>query len=153
MPSFRPLHRATSVPLDRDNRSTRRTISREEMRKKLMRRNTLPEIQEEGLLTPLRCGAAYSGHGVQPQDPKRSRDLEAGADTPHHQLNSNVEMAAALVDQVISHTEHQGRLVKSRSCHSIMLTFGSSLRYHVFLRLFLVINISVTEEVWKSFKL
>lgn len=107
----------------------------------------MPEIQEEGLLTPLRCGAAYSGHGVQPQDPKRSRDLEAGADTPHHQLNSNVEMAAALVDQVISHTEHQGRLVKSRSCHSIMLTFGSSLRYHVFLRLFLVINISVTEEV------
>lgn len=106
MPSFRPLHRATSVPLDRDNRSTRRTISREEMRKKLTRRNTLPEIQEEGLLTPLRRGAAYSGYGAQPQDPKRSRDLEAGADTPHHQLNSNVEMAAALVDQVMSHTEH-----------------------------------------------
>lgn len=76
------------------------------MRKKLTRRNTLPEIQEEGLLTPLRRGAAYSGYGVQPQDPKRSRDLEAGADTPHHQLNSNVEMAAALVDQVILHTEH-----------------------------------------------
>jgi len=92
-----------------------------------MRRNTLPEIQEEGLLTPLRRGAAYSGHGVQPQDPKRSRDLEAGADTPHHQLNSNVEMAAALVDQVISHTQHQVGLIKVGhaipSCSLLVLVF------------------------------
>lgn len=63
--------------------------------------NTLPEIQEEGLLTPLRRPSSYSGYSLLPPDSKRERDLEAGPDVPYHQLHSNVEMAAALVDQAM----------------------------------------------------
>jgi two pore calcium channel protein len=63
--------------------------------------STLPEIQEEGLSTPLRRPSSYSGYSLLPPDSKRERDLEAGPDVPYHQLHSNVEMAAALVDQVI----------------------------------------------------
>lgn len=70
------------------------------MRKKLLRMNTLPEIQEEGLLTPLRRPSSYSGYSLLSPDLKRERDLEAGPDAPYHQLHSNVEMAAALIDQV-----------------------------------------------------
>ena len=72
------------------------------MRKKFFRRNTLPEIEEEGLTTPLRRGVSYPCYATHPQDLRKSRDLEAGPDTPHHdhQLHSNVEMAAALVGQV-----------------------------------------------------
>lgn len=97
MPSFRPLYRASSVPLDRDNRSVKRAFGRDVMRKKMIRRSTLPEIQEEGLLTPLRRPSSYSGNSP---DFKNVRDLEAGPEPPYHQLHSNVEMAAALVDQV-----------------------------------------------------
>ncbi|KAG0613396.1 hypothetical protein M758_6G099500 [Ceratodon purpureus] len=101
MPSFRPLYRASSVPLDKDNRSVKRAFGRDVMRKKLLRRNTLPEIQEEGLLTPLRRPSSYTGYSLLPSDSKRVRDLEAGPDPPYHRLHSNVEMAAALVDQAM----------------------------------------------------
>jgi two pore calcium channel protein len=102
MPSIRPLYKASSLPLGRDNRSARRAYGREDMRKKFFRRNTLPEIEEEGLTIPLRRGVSYPCYATHPQDLRKSRDLEAGPDTPHHdhQLHSNVEMAAALVDQV-----------------------------------------------------
>jgi len=65
-----------------------------------MRRSTLPEIQEESLLSPLRRPSSYSGYSLLPSDSKRVRDLEAGPEPSHHQLHSNVEMAAAFVDQV-----------------------------------------------------
>lgn len=99
MNSFRPLHWASSVSLDKENREVRRAIGRQAMRKKLIRKNTLPEIQEEGLLTPLRRGASYSAYAGHTPGIGRLRDLEAGPD--NHPLHSNVEMAAALVDQVI----------------------------------------------------
>jgi two pore calcium channel protein len=62
---------------------------------------TLPEIQEEGLLTPLRRGASFSAYAVAHHKlvTPSLRDLESGSD---HNLHSNVEMAAALVDQVKS---------------------------------------------------
>ncbi|XP_024379909.1 two pore calcium channel protein 1 isoform X1 [Physcomitrium patens] len=101
MPSFRPLHRAPSESLDKDNRSAKRAFGQDVMRKQLLRRNTLPEIQEEGLLTPLRRPSSYSGYNLHPPGSRRVRDLEAGPDPPYHQLHSNVEMAAALVDQAM----------------------------------------------------
>lgn len=66
----------------------------------MIRRNTLPEIQEEGLLTPLRRPSSHSECSLLPPDCRSVRDVEAGPDPPYHQLHSNVEMAAALVDQV-----------------------------------------------------
>jgi two pore calcium channel protein len=61
---------------------------------------TLPEIQEEGLLTPLRRGASFSAYAVAHHKlvTPSLRDLETGSD---HNLHSNVEMAAALVDQAM----------------------------------------------------
>lgn len=101
MPSFRPLYSVTSLPLEKDNRVAKRAFGRDVMRKKwLMRRNTLPEIQEENLLSPLRRPSSYSGYSLLPSDSKRVGDLEAGPEPHYHQLHSNVEMAAALVDQV-----------------------------------------------------
>lgn len=100
MPSFRPMFRASSLPPERENPSPRRAFGRDAMRKKWLRRNTLPEIQEESLLSPLRRPSSHSEYDLLPSDSKRMRDLEAGPDLPNHQLHSNVEMAAALVDQV-----------------------------------------------------
>lgn len=69
-----------------------------EMRKKGRRRNPLPEIQEEGLLTPLRRGSSAYAY-TSAVEVRRFNDLEAGTTTESH-LTSHVEMAAALVDQV-----------------------------------------------------
>lgn len=69
------------------------------MRKKVRKKTPLPEIQEEGLLTPLRRGqSAYVQHGS--MEIRRFADLEYGP-SGESSLTSHVEMAAALVDQVL----------------------------------------------------
>ncbi|KAH8967292.1 hypothetical protein BDL97_03G070700 [Sphagnum fallax] len=70
------------------------------MRKKGRRKNPLPEIQEEGLITPLRRGSSAYAFSNSPE-PRRPNDLEAGTTTTDSHLTSNVEMAAALVDQAM----------------------------------------------------
>ncbi|XP_024360131.1 two pore calcium channel protein 1 isoform X1 [Physcomitrium patens] len=106
MPFFRPLPKASPEPGGKVNRSAKRAFGRDVMRKKFLRRNTLPEIQEEGLLTPLHRPPSYSECGFYPPNSKRVRDIEAGPDPHYHPLHSNVEMAAALVDQAM-----QGRFL------------------------------------------
>lgn len=65
-----------------------------------MRKQTpLPEIQEEGLLTPLRRGQSEYGQSTS-TDFRRFADLEYGPQSGESSLTSHVEMAAALVDQV-----------------------------------------------------
>lgn len=69
------------------------------MRKKVRKKTPLPEIQEEGLLTPLRRGqSAYVQHGS--MEIRRFADLEYGP-SGESSLTSHVEMAAALVDQAM----------------------------------------------------
>ena len=64
-----------------------------------MRKKTpLPEIQEEGLLTPLRRGQSAYVQSTS-TDFRRFADLEYGPQS-ESSLTSHVEMAAALVDQV-----------------------------------------------------
>lgn len=68
-----------------------------------MRKKTpLPEIQEEGLTTPLRRGSPAFAH-TNSLDARRFNDMEAGNSHTESYFTSHVEMAAALVDQVTRH--------------------------------------------------
>lgn len=69
------------------------------MRKKVRKKTPLPEIQEEGLLTPLRRGQSAYVQSSSVEIRKFS-DLEYGPQS-ESSLTSHVEMAAALVDQAM----------------------------------------------------
>lgn len=69
------------------------------MRKKVRKKTPLPEIQEEGLLTPLRRGQSAYVQSTSMDFRKFAADLEFGPQS-ESSLTSHVEMAAALVDQV-----------------------------------------------------
>ncbi|KAG0601477.1 hypothetical protein M758_11G114500 [Ceratodon purpureus] len=69
------------------------------MRKKVRKKTPLPEIQEEGLLTPLRRGQSAYVQSTS-TDFRRFADLEYGPNS-ESSLTSHVEMAAALVDQAM----------------------------------------------------
>jgi two pore calcium channel protein len=72
------------------------------MRKKVRKKTPLPEIQEEGLLTPLRRGqSAYVQSST--MEIRKFSDLEYGPQS-ESSLTSQVEMAAALVDQVVCYS-------------------------------------------------
>jgi len=72
------------------------------MRKKVRKKTPLPEIQEEGLLTPLRRGQSVYVQSSS-MEIRRFTDLEYGPQS-ESSLTSHVEMAAALVDQVVYHS-------------------------------------------------
>uniref|UniRef100_A0A7I4BQ85 Ion transport domain-containing protein n=1 Tax=Physcomitrium patens TaxID=3218 RepID=A0A7I4BQ85_PHYPA len=70
------------------------------MRKKVRKKTPLPEIQEEGLLTPLRRGQSAYVQSTSMDFRKFAADLEFGPQS-ESSLTSHVEMAAALVDQAM----------------------------------------------------
>ncbi|XP_024358614.1 two pore calcium channel protein 1 [Physcomitrium patens] len=67
--------------------------------RKVRKKTPLPEIQEEGLLTPLRRGQSAYVQSTS-TDFRRFTDLESGPQS-EPSLTSHVEMAAALVDQAM----------------------------------------------------
>lgn len=81
------------------------------MRKKVRKKTPLPEIQEEGLMTPLWRGQSTYVQSSS-MEIRRFTDLEYGPQS-ESSLTSHVEMAAALVDQVVYHSLH---IVPAQAC-------------------------------------
>jgi len=97
------------------------------------KKTPLPEIQEEGLTTPLRRGSPAFAH-TNSLDARRFNDMEAGNSHTESYFTSHVEMAAALVDQammgrwmplaVVYHKDYQSAKRAFLLYHQLFLARG-----------------------------